>query len=800
MNNRWSYFGRLLKHELSSTLGVPRLRGFDRKPPKGGTPNQAAALIIVLAFMALLTGLALAYFSHTASDRQLAQASFHDASADLLARNALDIIVSSLKREITVAGVNVTQANVQPQRSGDDASIPSLIRRSVRNDAISPPGVPSFAAAVSSGPVDPTNPKRGEITRARWNSHYLIPPAVSFTPPDWVLVTLRGPNPAPLASDVVGRYAFAVYDEGALLDMNLAGFPAWAGSSADNPEPTPTPWQVNVGRKGTIAFADLGALPAAPTSSQTNKIVGWRNYGTTKQTATSFRRFTFQLDPNAQQDAWGSYLLDFGDAPYTDPSIYPFTSIPSDFPSYSRTDQAFMTRKELLRLQGSIGFSQDLLQYMGTFSRERNRPAPDWRSLNSRLPDRFPMNAVGLVKPSPPDSVTTRGRGNGDGNGVGWRGRGRYRGSARDILDMFGLAWVNGTGTDKSQLVHWGRWQYVGEQQPSQPNNNPLAYIPPLRGRLEFVKILNYALNVANPGWDALSNDANLGRVVRTLSIAASLIDQYDDAGDTNERDPTTGSHTTIVEYSGGFVLGWENENNPSSLGYDVDKDPYAWIIDPNTGSTKPRPATVPIVLNHAFSNVGEFGYGLDTANGFQPLNLVTETSNDKAVLDFFTYNPILHTYPRAGIFNLNTRNVPVLAAALKAALKNDTIAVPPSLGVISASEATAAAQGIVDETKLRPVLNRADVARLVRVGANAAWTKEHKEAIARALTEMGQTRTWNLMIDVIAQTGKCAPGETDRFIVEGEKRYWLHIALGRDLNIDRTVDALGAQLEEVSE
>ena len=34
----------------------------------------------------------------------------------------------------------------------------------------------------------------------------------------------------------------------------------------------------------------------------------------------------------------------------------------------------------------------------------------------------------------------------------------------------------------------------------------------------------------------------------------------------------------------------------------------------------------------------------------------------------------------------------------------------------------------------------------------------------------MGQARTWNLMIDVIAQTGKCAPGETDlsRFIIEG--------------------------------
>jgi len=773
---------------------------------KSNSKNQGVALIIVLAFVVLLTGLSLAYFSHTATDRQLARASFHDTSAELLAHSALDIILSSLKREIITAGPNVTQGNIQPQRSGDNASIPNLIRRSLRDDGIPPPGVPSLASTISSGPVDPANPRRGEVTRAHWNTHYLIPSAASFTPPDWVLVTRHGPDLVPLPSDVIGRYAFAVYDEGGLLDMNLAGFPTWSGSSDDGPVPTPTPWQVNFGRKGIVAFADLTAFPApTPTSSEIRRIVGWRNYGTTKQTATSFGRFSFQLSPNLQQDAWGSYLLDFGDAPYADPAIYPFTSVPSDFGSNSRTDQALMSRRELLRLQSTIRFSQDHLQYMGTFSRERNHPAPDWRSLNDRLPDRFPMNAIGLVKPGPPDSVTTRGRGNGDGHGAGWKGRGRYRGSIRDILAMFGLAWVNGAGTDKSQLAYWGRWQYVGEQQPSEPNNQPLAHVPPVRGRLEFVKILNYALNVANPGWDAFSNDTDLGRVARTLSIATSLIDQYDDSGDANERDPTTGNHTTIIEYNGGFVLGWENENNPSSPGYDFDKDPYAWIIDPNTGSTKPRPAAVPMVINHPLSNVGEFGYGLDTANGFQPLSFVTETSNDKAVLDFFTYNPVLHSYPRAGIFNLNTGNAPVLAAALKGALKNDTLLPPPSSGIISASEAAAAAQRIVDETRLRPVLNRGDVARLVRVGANASWTKEQKEAIGRALAEMGQARTWNLFIDVIAQTGKCAPGETDltRFVVEGEKRYWLHIALGRDpigICPSCTVDVLGSQLEEVIE
>ncbi len=79
------------------------------------------------------------------------------------------------------------------------------------------------------------------ISLARWNSHYLIPPASStgidstpvadFTAPDWVLVTAQGPNSAPAPSAVIGRYAFAVYDEGGLIDINLGGVPTYASLS-----------------------------------------------------------------------------------------------------------------------------------------------------------------------------------------------------------------------------------------------------------------------------------------------------------------------------------------------------------------------------------------------------------------------------------------------------------------------------------------------------------------------------------------------------------------------------------------
>src|SRR5437867_3546372 len=95
--------------------------------------NKAAALIIVLAFVVLVTGLAVAYFSRTTTDRQLAQSSFNDTSADLLARSGLDIVVSDFKQEIINDPATATAANIQPTRYGD-ASIPNLIRRSFSGD------------------------------------------------------------------------------------------------------------------------------------------------------------------------------------------------------------------------------------------------------------------------------------------------------------------------------------------------------------------------------------------------------------------------------------------------------------------------------------------------------------------------------------------------------------------------------------------------------------------------------------------------------------------------------------------
>src|SRR5947209_7929294 len=78
--------------------------------------SKGAALLIILALVVLLTGVCLAYFSRTTSDRQLAQSSYNDTSADLLARSALDIVVADFKTEIINDPRVATRNDIQASR------------------------------------------------------------------------------------------------------------------------------------------------------------------------------------------------------------------------------------------------------------------------------------------------------------------------------------------------------------------------------------------------------------------------------------------------------------------------------------------------------------------------------------------------------------------------------------------------------------------------------------------------------------------------------------------------------------
>jgi hypothetical protein len=80
--------------------------------------------------------------------------------------------------------------------------------------------------------------------------------------------------------------------------------------------------------------------------------------------------------------------------------------------------------------------------------------------------------------------------------------------------------------------------------------------------------------------------------------------------------------------------------------------------------------------------------------------------------------------------------------------------------------------------------------------GFDATVPKTQRESIARAFGETVQTRTWNLLIDVIGQTGYFKPNATNLqndFVVEGEEHHWVHVAIDRF-----TGQVIGKQTEVV--
>jgi hypothetical protein len=725
--------------------------------------NKAAALIIVLAFVVILTGLAVAYLSRATTDRQLAHTSFHDTDADLLARSALDIVVGDFKQEIKngstlVSGTFVpnSPANVVPMRSGNPAIpglettdfIPNLIRRSVRSDPILAPGVGSRASAVNSTTDVSANGR--SVSLAKWNSHYLIPRAnpsdtsgdstpisgvSGFTAPDWVIVTREGAGPSPTPYSAwdpvlkdptvanpkyaVGRYAYAVYDEGGLLDINVAGYPTSTGAS-----PTAT----DVGRKGVLAFADLTALPTTPgnyvSTAAINKFILFRNYATTGSTTTLADPTSFT---SGQASAFVNYYLgnpqtgtsqDFG-------QVNSFSSTAS---GSLRTDQAFISRAELIKFLKSTGIANvNTMQYLGTFSRERNHST--WSNSLTVLANRFPLSRFEVFASTPPTDPAA-------------------------IQQYFGLVYVPASGPPPTP----GHWRYVGTS-----GTTLLSAIPAVTSTPDLFPLLKYALPSATMG--------------EILSIGASLIDQRDS-------DP----NTTWIEYG--------NEASPSKA-FGVDSIP-------STDPAAPPPPPNPILLKRAFRSVGELGYAY--RNSSSTLDFHTAGSTDAPLLDLFTYNTAAPAPGRSGIVSLNTRQPRVLAAILKGAIYNNS-----SSSVVTDSDATTAANSIVNETwnftpPHGPALSRADIARLASAVPSLPFTsdEEGQDTIARALSEVGQTRTWGLLIDLVAQTGHYTPTATGLadFIVEGEKRYWLHIAIDRFEPItssgSSSVRVLDQQLEEV--
>lgn len=754
--------------------------------PTARTPENAIALLIVLAFLVLLAGITVAYLSRTGTDRQIAHSSFNDAKSEQLARSALDIVVADFKQEISNAGTVPVNANIGPQRSpkpasGSTPAIPNLIRRSVRSDGIPAPAVGSRASAVNSTADVSLNGR--SISLTRWNSHYLIPKsntadstsdpitagfsAPNYWSPDWVIVTRTGPTSfgawnsalsdasASNTSYAVGRYAYAVYDEGGLLDFNIAGYPY----PSPSPAVTPAALVLNIGRKGVSALADLTAMKltsggSTPNPNTLTKMVAWRNYATLQSSGT-FPNVS--PTPDAAATDFVNYALSTNRDFRTAATI-----------SYNnRTDQVFVTRKELIELfRSSMSNTVNPLQFLSSFSRENN--VPTWTAGTASLTQRFALGNLAVVFSNP------------------------SAGTVADIQKYFGLKWVAGTPGTITPTIP-GHWQYVGSSGTALRDRIPAFTTNP-----EFFQLLNYAMNGTN------TDDTT--HIYTTLSIGAAVIDQYDDS---TAADPLTGTTTTMIEYNGGWAFGLEN-TDPGRPPASPSPSPLPAGMSP----TPPPAVSGYVMLNRPFRNVGELGYAFRASAGTTPtpspgpktIDFYTAASPDAPILDLFTYNTAT---VRAGTVNLNTQNPAVIAALLKGTITAEPSASPmglaasnnaaesptpnPNIGIIA--NTSSGSQGTLN----KPAVGRQDIPRLVAAAGNfiSSASEEEKETIARALGEITQTRTWGLFIDVIAQSGRYPPTAStlSDFVVEGEKRYWLHVAVDRF-----TGQVIDQQLEEVFE
>ena len=224
-----------------------------------------------------------------------------------------------------------------------------------------------------------------------------------------------------------------------------------------------------------------------------------------------------------------------------------------------------------------------------------------------------------------------------------------------------------------------------------------------------------------------------------------------------------------------------------------------------------------PIILNRPFRSVAELG-AVFSGTPWKNLDFFTPESGDAALLDVFCIrdggNP---DGLEAGKVNLNTRQATVLEAIISGAYKDEQGAFSSGkpawrLSPINGgagSEADGAAVALVNRTTSLqsgkgPLTNVGDLAGrytgiqnaflqpydgfssdlggILGDGSASSLIQRFREAPIRALAACGQTRVWNLMIDLVVQTGRypsAATGPAD-FVVEGEQRHWIHVAIDR--------------------
>ena len=207
------------------------------------------------------------------------------------------------------------------------------------------------------------------------------------------------------STPVTQRYAYAIYDEGSTLDLNVAGCPVTGTSGS----PLAVTYSANQPYKNALAYADLTQLPGLSSLSATNQqafinaIVAWRNFASAYLTSAPVFPDTSAIgapqaaafDQNIIFNPGGFLTLgtsgSFNNSGTATPYGLPILG-PNGTGQKNQTDNAFVSRQQLLQFflvdlgqnttfTGKVPLATlvNVLPYFGTFSRDLSQPsyAPD---------------------------------------------------------------------------------------------------------------------------------------------------------------------------------------------------------------------------------------------------------------------------------------------------------------------------------------------------------------------------------------------------------------------------------------
>ena len=663
--------------------------------------QRGVALIIVLGFVVLLSGLILAFFSRSIGNRQLSDSSSSQVRVELFAQGALAQILGDFKQEILLGSGTTSLSgsagflyypnapwNALPSRSGTigGTELPAnLLKRSAYGSPFFGGAgfVASGSARASALQTTGTSLNGRTMSLERWNKALLLPKASatstdatpatggtislsgtniawSFAAPDWVLVSRDATNPvitdgtSSLPSDlkwsttnsktVIGRYAYCIYDEGGLLDMNVAGYPF---GSDGLPQISPA----DLGRKGALALADLTQLPVSPTENLTAQqaaaIVGWRNQFTLQAgTASSSLTGTSNAYINMLISNTNGFLQVNG--------------------ASGNTDNAFVSRQSLIRflLSGTVpglgqSQAQNLLQYMGTFSRGLEQPSyrpdpnrPRIAALSGSTSNNGGNDAYGLdsqINPAFPEILASAAFPRNDGStaasgeplvktrfaldrlawltckgpsadlpasdpvikaylAAGIKLETLQRGNLANIAKYFGLTWVP-TDTSPAAIARGGGhyWRYSsGAGLPTGRLIGRLSEIAALGREPNFFELLKAALNIGSLGKSLINtsvanepglkwqyiNDTTTD--FQVLQIGANIIGQYS-PDSYPQRIACTLNDGSYTEFAGIENLPYLYRSHNRYVCYGVPDgmlSHQAEVGDPNTGTIKYWAAT----------------------------------------------------------------------------------------------------------------------------------------------------------------------------------------------------------------